>query len=73
MIFIPILLVIILLAGALITANAALRMRKRTALPSGRVVYSDTVREQRQTETLVSWRYHLKGRPDYLGSVDKSG
>lgn len=66
MILIPILLVIILLVGALITASAALRTRERTALPSGRIVYSDTVREQRQTETLVSWRYNLKGRPDYL-------
>ena len=66
MVFIPILLVVILLVGALITASAALKMRERTALPSGRVVYSDTVREQRQTETLVSWQYRLKGRPDYL-------
>lgn len=66
MIFIPILLIIILLVAALITASAALKTRARTALPSGRVVYSDTVREQRLTETLISWRYNLKGRPDYL-------
>ena len=36
------------------------------ALPEGKVLYSDTGREKRPAETLISIKHGLKGRPDYL-------
>lgn len=60
------LLIIVLLASALIVRSAALGVRARTALPAGKILYSDTIREERSSETLISWQHGLKGRPDYL-------
>lgn len=60
------LLIIVLLASALIVRSAALGARERTALPAGKILYSDTIREERSSETLISWQHGLKGRPDYI-------
>lgn len=66
MILLLTLLVIILLICALAASSAARRARRRTPLPKGKVLYSDTGSEKRPARTLVSRRYGLKGRPDYL-------
>jgi CRISPR-associated exonuclease Cas4 len=50
----------------MITARAALKAREEASLPEGKVLYSDTGREEQPARTLVSWRYGLKGRPDYI-------
>jgi CRISPR-associated exonuclease Cas4 len=62
---------------------AARRGARRSGLPEGRVVYSDTgapvgriapvtlnERGERQEKPLVSHRYGLTGRPDYLVRTD---
>jgi len=46
-------------------------LRRRTGLPSGRVIYADTGSWSRCEEPLFSPRYRLTGRPDYL--VEKRG
>lgn len=43
--------------------------RRRTGLPTGAVVYSDTGAERAVLEPLVSHRYGLVGKPDYLVEV----
>jgi hypothetical protein len=42
------------------------RLRRRTGLPAGEVVYSDTGAWQRCESPMVSQRHGLTGRPDYL-------
>lgn len=59
-------LIVILLACALATRSARLREERRASLPAGKVLYSDTIQGKRPVETLVSLRYGLKGRPDYI-------
>jgi CRISPR-associated exonuclease Cas4 len=61
-----VLLVLALSLCALLALGAARRARRRAALPAGKILYSDTGRESRPQKTLVSVRYGLKGRPDYL-------
>ena len=61
-----ILLIFILLVCALLIRSAANRVRDRAALPEGKVLYSDTIKQERPLKTLISWRHGLKGRPDYL-------
>ncbi len=41
-------------------------IRRQTALPRGRVVYTDTGSWKRCTHPLFSDRYRLTGKPDYL-------
>ena len=60
------LLVIVLLICALLAGSVARRARERAGLPEGRVLYSDSGRERRPQEALISLKYGLKGRPDYL-------
>lgn len=43
--------------------------RRRSGLPTGSVVYSDTGAERAVREPLVSHRYGLVGKPDYLVEV----
>ena len=43
--------------------------RRHTGLPAGAVVYSDTGAERAVLEPLVSHRYGLVGKPDYLVEV----
>lgn len=49
------------------------RKRAATGLPAGDVVYSDTGMWQEVQEPLVSRRYGLVGRPDYLVQVTEKG
>ncbi|HUW13277.1 MAG TPA: CRISPR-associated protein Cas4 [Anaerolineae bacterium] len=42
------------------------RLRRKTGLPAGTVVYSDTGAWERCEVPLTSLRYGLTGRPDYL-------
>lgn len=43
-----------------------LRTRQETGLPTGEVVYTDTGAWEQVAEALVSRRYGLVGKPDYL-------
>lgn len=44
-------------------------MRQATGLPAGAVVYSDTGKEEAVLEPLVSHRFGLVGKPDYLVEI----
>ena len=46
---------------------------QQTGLPVGEVVYSDTGQWEKQEQPLVSRRYGLVGRPDYLVRVMENG
>ncbi len=46
---------------------------RTTGLPSGEVVYSDTDQWEEQEKPLVSRRYGLVGRPDYLVRILEKG
>lgn len=61
-----ILLIFILLVCALVIRSAANKAWDRAALPDGKVLYSDTIKQERLSAPLISWRHGLKGRPDYL-------
>lgn len=70
----------LLLAAALVVLALGLallwwsaRTRRATGLPSGAVVYSDTGKEEAVLEPLVSHRYGLVGKPDYLVEVSGGG
>ena len=56
---------LLLLAG-LALIGVALRLRRATGLPWARVVSSDTSGWRKAEAPLVSQRYGLVGRPDYL-------
>ena len=56
--------VLVLLAVFLLWASA--RLRARTGLPHGRVIYSDTGAWQRNEQALFSKTHQLSGKPDYL-------
>lgn len=70
-----------LLVGAiflLLLAGAALlwfgrRLRTRSGLPAGEVIYSDTGAEEAVEAPLISRRYGLVGRPDYLVQMQDAG
>ena len=49
------------------------RQQQATGLPSGRVAYSDTGAEQAVTQPLISRRYGLVGKPDYLIETTHAG
>jgi len=70
--------VALLVALLLLAAGVALlwwgrRTRQATGLPEGAVVYSDTGAEQAVLEPLVSRRFGLVGKPDYLVKVGGHG
>lgn len=62
----PVLAVLTVLAVGLSLLWWARRTQRSTGLPSGAVVYSDTGAERVVHEPLVSYRYGLVGKPDYL-------
>ena len=71
----PLILLLILL---LAVAGLALwrwgsRQRRATGVPAGAVVYSDTGAEQAAPKPLISRRYGLIGKPDYLVEVTEQG
>ncbi|MFN8490233.1 MAG: CRISPR-associated protein Cas4 [Caldilineaceae bacterium] len=70
----PYLLIIILLlilAGTLFLWLAR-RTHQQTGLPVGEVIYSDTGAWQKVEEPLLSRRYGLVGKPDYLVQVTEN-
>jgi CRISPR-associated exonuclease Cas4 len=62
-------LALLLLAAGLGLVWRARRARRSTGLPRGQIVYSDTGAEQAVLQPLVSHRYGLVGKPDYLVEV----
>jgi CRISPR-associated exonuclease Cas4 len=56
----------LLLAGGLGLLWWSSRTRQATGLPAGTVVYSDTGKEEAVLQPLVSHRFGLIGKPDYL-------
>ncbi|HDH09491.1 MAG TPA: CRISPR-associated protein Cas4, partial [Chloroflexi bacterium] len=64
-------LVVLLLVAALALLRSARAGRRRTGLPSGRVIYADTGAWGRCERPLFSRRYLLTGKPDYL--VEEKG
>jgi len=59
------LLAVVLLLALLVWANARTRLLKSGIL-EGRIVYQDTDRRRNVEHPLVSHRYGLSGKPDYL-------
>jgi CRISPR-associated exonuclease Cas4 len=68
----PVLALIILLVGAYILWHSR-RLRAQTGLPAGEVVYTDTGAWETVEQPLLSRRYGLVGRPDYLVRVRERG
>ena len=60
---------LLLLAAGVAAIWWGRRMWQNTGLPAGEVVYSDTGAEQAVFEPLVSPRYGLVGKPDYLVEI----
>jgi len=58
--------------GALLLGRGRARWQQ-TGLPAGEVVYSDTGQWEKQEKPLISRRYGLVGRPDYLVRVSENG
>ena len=61
-----VLLAVLLFIIALIVLRHAGRVRRESGLPEGKIVYEDTDAEEAVREPLLSRRYGLVGRPDYL-------
>jgi CRISPR-associated exonuclease Cas4 len=69
LLFIVVLLILLLLGLAALLGGW--HLRRRTGIPAGEVVYRDTGEWQRVEQPLLSRRYGLVGRPDYLVQVSK--
>jgi CRISPR-associated exonuclease Cas4 len=72
MIFIFLLIIVILMLGLLLLWLAA-RAREETGLPAGEIISSDTGALEKVDRPLISRRYGLVGRPDYLVQVEEAG
>lgn len=64
---------VLMLALGLALVWAGRRLRAATGLPPGEIVYSDTGLWEEVAEPLISRRYGLVGRPDYLVRVEQKG
>jgi CRISPR-associated exonuclease Cas4 len=64
---------LLLLAAGITVLWMGRRMWQNTGLPTGQVVYSDTGAEQAIFEPLVSHRFGLVGKPDYLVEIAGPG
>lgn len=60
---------ILCLLLAALSLMAARGARARAGIPQGRIVYSDVGTEQQPSKALVSQRYRLAGKPDYIVST----
>jgi CRISPR-associated exonuclease Cas4 len=60
------LLALLLLIVAFVLWRRAGSVRRASGLPEGKIVYEDTGAEEAVREPLLSRRYGLVGRPDYL-------
>ncbi len=65
--------VIALLVAGLILVRVGQRTHRESGLPAGTVLYSDTGHEEAIVEPLVSQRFGLVGKPDYLVEVTSAG
>jgi len=63
----------LLLALGLLLLWLSGRARRESGLPKGKIVYSDTGALEQVDRPLVSRRYGLVGKPDYLMRVDHDG
>ena len=61
----------VLLVVGLAALYFSRRERRRTGLPEGEVVYSDTGAWERVEKPLVSRRYGIVGKPDYLMEIGR--
>jgi CRISPR-associated exonuclease Cas4 len=66
---IPLLIIFLLMALGLAALIGGWRMRLRSGLPGGEIIYSDTRGWQMVAKPLLSHRYGLVGKPDYLVKV----
>lgn len=62
---------IVLLVIGLLLLRASQRTHERTGMPEGEVVYDDSGAWKKQEDPLLSRRYGLVGRPDYLVTVQE--
>lgn len=62
-------LLILLLVVGLLFLRASQQTHESTGMPEGEVVYDDSGAWQKQEDPLISRRYGLVGRPDYLVTV----
>ena len=72
MILFLLIIIAILLLGLLFLWLAG-RARKKTGLPAGEIIYSDTGALEAVDRPLISRRYGLVGKPDYLVRVEEAG
>lgn len=63
----------LVLALGLLLLWLSRRTRRESGLPKGKIVYSDTGALEKVDKPLVSRRYGLVGKPDYLMRVDLDG
>src|SRR5436190_23585669 len=68
MLYLFIIILLIILAGILLLWLGQ-RTQQQTGLPIGEVIYNDTGAWQKVEEPLISQRYGLVGKPDYLVQV----
>lgn len=64
--------ILVLLAGAVLLWSGR-RLRTGSGLPAGEVIYSDTGAEEAVEAPLISRRYGLVGKPDYLVHTQDGG
>ena len=64
-------LLILLIALAAALVFIAVWLRRRTGLPTGRVIYSDTGAWERNEQSFFSRKHQLTGKPDYLVRTGK--
>ncbi len=65
--------ILFLLVFALLMFWLGRRAQRQSGLPVGEVIYSDTGAWQRVEQPLISRRYGLVGKPDYLVQVNIKG
>jgi CRISPR-associated exonuclease Cas4 len=68
-----VLIAILLLAAGVLLWRQGRRAHLATGLPTGEVVYADTGAWEAVAEPLLSRRYGLVGKPDYLVRVQQAG
>ncbi len=72
MLYLLIALLLFILLG-LVALRLGQRMQQETGLPIGEVIYNDTGAWQKVETPLISRRYGLIGKPDYLVQVTENG
>lgn len=71
MIYAIILAIIVLILAGIALLWQSRRMRLQSGLPKGKIVYSDTSEWLKQEEPLISRKYGIVGKPDYLLVVNQ--